>query len=57
MLRVNASFDSSGAGYGFVLRDHKGNALLSGAGPLHGVLSALRAEVLSLWTSFDIEIV
>lgn len=52
-LNVDAGFGAHGAAFGFVLRDHLGVVLLSGAGPLHGMLSTFQAELVGVWFSYE----
>lgn len=52
-LNTDASFSSTGAGYGFVLRNSAGEVLKSGAGPLSHILSAEHAEIMALWRSLE----
>lgn len=48
MLNTDASFSSTGAGYGFVLQNHEGNVLRSGAGPLSDIASEQHQEIMGL---------
>lgn len=50
-LNIDASFESQGSGFGFVLCDHTWLVLLSGASPLPTALLAFHAECLGLWKS------
>lgn len=43
---MDAAFSRCGAGFGFVIRDHMGKLILSGAGPLLNSLSPLHAELM-----------
>lgn len=52
-LNVDASYSSHGTRFGFVLRDHSGTTLLSGASPLSETQIAFHVELLGLWRSFD----
>lgn len=52
-LNVDAAFTNKGAGYGFVLRDHRGTVLISGAGPLSDVTSVAHAKLLAIWRAAD----
>lgn len=52
-LNTDASFLSTKARYGFVLRNHDGQILKSGSGPLLHATSAEHAEVLALRNSLE----
>lgn len=48
MLNTDASYCMKGTGYGFVLRNHEGLVLKSGAGPLQNITSAEHDEVMAV---------
>lgn len=52
-LNTDVSYTTSGAGYGFVLRDHTGHPLVSGAGKLSHITSAEHGEVMAAWRSLE----
>lgn len=52
-LNTDTSYKPSGAGYGFVLRDHTGHPLLSGAGKLLHIISAEHGEIMAAWRSLE----
>lgn len=52
MLNTDAAYLSTGASYGYVLRNHHGRVIQSGAGPLRHVHTAEHAEAMAIWKSF-----
>lgn len=52
-LNTDASYSTYGAGYGFVLRDHSGNLILTRAGNLLKISSAEHDEILAAWKSLE----
>lgn len=53
-LNVDAYFNTTGAGFGFILRDHRGSLVSSGAGPLPGATAAEHAEAMAIWCSLEL---
>lgn len=53
MLNTDASFHTSDARYAYILRNHRGQILQLGTGPLTNVQTAEHVEAMALWWSFS----